>query len=644
MIFRTPELKEVFDSITNNNDLINNLNENDYLLNKKNIYENYEKTLADNLLPTIYTSNKDTMYNLAEILYDNSEYIKATSVDLIIDNKFKFTEIAEVFGQTELLEYTYRLIFYSYKYCYTSSFFQNNVSKFLPEYDYTQIKDHEITNAFTDALMIEFDKITFDYISYLSQLIGFDKKDIYTSNEGQYRELCKCMRDIYRIKGTNYSFQLLFNFLGFNVSIYEYYFDRRFYFSKDGNTETSEYDKTKKEYYLTTTNPVMNNNSSFTRSEVVTNADVSTQYSLIEFEYLIKTYGPECVLGYSNYYTKNDKKIEYTGKIYKYFKTNYVYYNIGLTNGKNPTGEQRSAINKYLEFLTPAFIMKNLTIDIYTGNEDEVIKFDGDGKKDENGNPIHEHEKFEILDSEDWDTSNKYAYTTFENGIEGYFSPFANEEKIANFINNYNNGQITKEELTSSLKKYGFIQYKNSLGEAYFRQPLVNADFYYNTNRFLGNGDNARTPSFRRIYSYRIITEDENGKEKIEYHYSEPTKESSFNQKPNTVYTDNENTDLNGSSNSIKEKIKQANTGKEIDFYISPANTYKTVKDLTDSNIFTDLVYTKTSNANFIKVRTITRRKSISNNYVLYEIYNQYKDYYNFINIKEADKSLTVLY
>src|SRR5574344_320365 len=653
MIFRTPELKEVFESITDNNELVNNLNENDYLLNKKNIYETYEKALADQMLPTIYTSNKEMMYNLAEILYNNSEYIKTTSIDIIIDNKFKFDEIASIFGQTSLKEYTYKLIFYSYKYCYTSSFFQNNVNNFIPEYDYTQIKNSDITNAFTDALMkefdkidytiskcaefMDFDKIPFDYISYLSQLLGFDKKDIYTSNEEQYRELCKCMIDIYRIKGTNYSFQLLFNFLGFNVSIYEYYFDRRFYFSKDGNTETSEYDKTKKEYYLTTTNPVMNNNSSFTRSEVVTNADVSTQYSLIEFEYLIKTYGPECVLGYSNYYTKKNKKIEYTGKIYKYFKTNYVYYNIGLTNGKNPTGEQISAINKYLEFLTPAFIMKNLTIDLYTGNEDEVIKFDGDGKKDENGNPIHEPEKFEILDSEDWDTSNKYAYTTFKNGTEGYFSPFANEEKIANFINNYNNGQITKEERTSSLKKYGFIQYKNSLGEAYFRQPLVNADFYYNTNRFLGNGDNARTPIFRRIYSYRIITEDENGKEKIEYHYSEPTKESSFNQKPNTVYTDNENTDLNGSSNSIKEKIKQANTGKEIDFYISPANTYKTVKDLTDSNIFTDLVYTKTSNANFIKVRTITRRKSISNNYVLYEIYNQYKDYYNFINIKEAD-------
>src|SRR5574344_1550899 len=204
MIFRTPELKEVFESITDNNELVNNLNENDYLLNKKNIYETYEKALADQMLPAIYTFNKEMMYNLAEILYNNSEYIKTTSIDIIIDNKFKFDEIASIFGQTSLKEYTYKLIFYSYKYCYTSSFFQNNVNNFIPEYDYTQIKNSDITNAFTDALMkefdkidytiskcaefMDFDKIPFDYISYLSQLLGFDKKDIYTSNEEQYRE------------------------------------------------------------------------------------------------------------------------------------------------------------------------------------------------------------------------------------------------------------------------------------------------------------------------------------------------------------------------------------------------------------------------------------------------------------------------
>src|SRR5574344_2023513 len=122
----------------------------------------------------------------------------------------------------------------------------------------------------------------------------------------------------------------------------------------------------------------------------------------------------------------------------------YLYYNIGLTNGNNPTSEQISAINKYLEFLTPAFIMKNLTISVYTGDEEETIKFDGDGEKDESGNPVHEPTSFELLDGEDWNNSNKDIYTTFIGGIEGYYSPYANENEINKYVSKLNSGSITK--------------------------------------------------------------------------------------------------------------------------------------------------------------------------------------------------------
>lgn len=425
MTFIEPALKEVFNTISNNDELITFLKEKEYLLTPGMLYDTYTVEQLKNMEAAIVANNTETIYNLSQVLLNNSEEIKSNDIWYLISNMIAYDEIAAAFGlsrDTFSIE-AYKLIVYTYKFCYINSFFQNNKDVFLPEYDFSEIENTPILKGFLDAMMKEFDKldyvigkctefhdfdkIPFELINYLTQLLGFETAIINADNsiESKYRELVRNIIDIYRIKGTNFSFELLFKFLGYNISIKEFYFDRRYYYSSEGgNTNTNTTDNNNYLYYMSIY-PPCDNKLETSNNETVNLFDYTQQYNLDEFSMLAKKYGPAAVLGYS----KVDKAgKEYTGKIYKYFKSNLIYYTVGLDKA-NPSEKQLVQINKILTFLTPAYVMKTMNVNVYTGSSstapsDNMIFFDDNRTLDNTlvnlEEEVTQEESFEIIREE----------------------------------------------------------------------------------------------------------------------------------------------------------------------------------------------------------------------------------------------------
>lgn len=511
MTFIEPSLERVFQTLVDNDELINHLKSQDYLITKSSLYDNYTREQVKDMEVAIYSNNVNTLYELAQVLLNFSDKIKNNQIWYLVSHKIAWKEISACIGvePKHLNVETYKLLMYTYKYCVISSFFQNNKGRFMPEADFLEIENNGVGSAFYDAMAKEFDKldeminkcleyrdfdtIPYDLINYLTQLLGFEKKDINadTETEAKFRELAKNILDIYRIKGTNYSFELFFNFLGFNIKISEYYFDRRLFYttSNAGNEETESSNNAEFEYYLTTINPADNKLQKLGISEIVSPSDITPQYSLLEFNKLCQEYGPEAVLGYSPIYpvyNSNGDLMEYKkyeGKVYKYFKTNVIYYTIGV-DLKNPTEKQLTAVTKYLEFLTPSYVMRTIKVDTYNEKTEEGIGFDGDGSEtpDAYGN----FNSFQMLDSEDWSQHFKDEYVI---GSTSGVVKKVNE-------NNY----LGKEET--------FDTYVNSVGTNKFRLPLGRKTISKSVSRYLHGGDGVNKPNTRRLKFYILHTLD----------------------------------------------------------------------------------------------------------------------------------------
>lgn len=405
MTFINPTIEEIYQIISGNEELINYLKDKQFLITNEMLYDSYTPEEIKEMEPAIKAENIEMLYNLSNVLLEYSDEIKSKEIWVLSSNRIAFKEIAGAFGLEEE-DFTldaYRQIIYTYKFCYISSFFQNNKKTFIPEYDFNFIEDTPVLKAFIDAMSKEFDKldtiigkcleykdfdkIPYDLINYLTQLLGFEKATINADDEMEekFREIAKNILDVYRIKGTNFSFELLFKFIGYNIQIKEFYFDRRLFYTS-GNIHTNVTDNKNFLFYMSVDSPASNKVDASV-NELVSLSDFTQQYNLDEFTRLANEYGPEAVLGYSPL-DKNGK--EYTGKVYKYFKTNLVYYIISLDKA-NPTDKQLFQINKILDFLIPAYIMKTTNIEVYTGSNnnspsDNMIFFDDIGRDPDDGN------------------------------------------------------------------------------------------------------------------------------------------------------------------------------------------------------------------------------------------------------------------
>lgn len=508
MIFIEPSLEKVFNTLVNNDEIINFLKQDGALITKASLYDNYTPEKVKEMEFSIYTENVNTLYELAQVLLNFSDKIKNNQIWYLLSNRIAWKEIANslCIDPEDMTPELYKQIIYTYKYCVVSSFFQNNKDKFIPENDFYEMEKNPAAKAFYDAMMKEFDKldvmvnkcleytdydkIPYDMINYLTQLLGWEKSDMNADEdtEFQFRELAKNILDIYRVKGTNYSFELFFNFLGFSITVKEFYFDRRLYNTNNtaGNSETEEDNNCNYEYYLTVNNPADNKLKDIGISEIVSSNDFTKQYSMHEFNVLCNEYGPEAVLGYSPIYpvyNSNGDLVEYkeyTGKVYKYFKTNVIYYTIKLDR-RNPTEKQLTAVTKYLDFLTPSYVMRHIKVDTYSEKTEEPLGFDGDGtgSPDAYGN----YGQFTILDGEGWSQHFKSEYTKGS----GSLLKVVNENKYDG-----------KEET--------YKIYSNSNGQNDFRLPLEHRTIAKSVNRYLTGGTGTNYPQARRLKYYILRT------------------------------------------------------------------------------------------------------------------------------------------
>ena len=564
MTFNTPTLDEVIETLISNDKLISVLKENGALITKEKLLNEYHPSVIQQMTIESSLKNIQNMQELANLLLVNESHIKEKSIWDLTAERFLFKEISLIFDLNNPSDVVFQTIFYTYKYCYVSSFFQNNVDHFMPQYDLDAIKENTAAEAFLDSVLKEFDKIDrmlmetekylnydeipWKYIVYLTQMLGLEKDllNFDDSEEELYRELAKNILDIYRVKGTNYSFELFFNFLGINIEIKEYFFDRRYYYAKfpEENPETGTSNKYTKDFYLTTINPSFNTNPNFSASEVISLRDFSPQENLRDFDELVEKHGIEAVLGYCEYDKNNER---YTGKVYKYFKTNYVYYYASALGGKsNLTSKQISSLAKYLEFLTPVFVMRDIKTVAYTMDDNDNISFNGGGDREYGGLIDGTFTGFQMLDSETWDSSNKLKYLVLNN-----------ENKYV-----YLNKNGEEKEYSNSLSE------ENGIDTKKFRQPVGINFVNCFTSKYLGFEKGVRYNFGSRVAFYEYSDEDGS----IKWRCSAPpyqqldikTSKTRYEKEVKSSYS------LEGKNDSVivKDKIKNNRNKKQIKYTI----------------------------------------------------------------------------
>lgn len=369
--YKLDKLVEVFE---NDNDL-------KALLKKEELYLDYID--GDG-----YTYNAEVIYpprviqyeNILNILINNSEVIADTIITnlLLVNDIRDLLNVAFYQRVAPITDEIYRQILFTFKYSTVKSFFKENYANFMPSYDVTVINDSEKMKLLQEAFMQEFDKfaeiisnitdindidtVAEEYLDYIAQLVGFERGDTNLGN-ALFREITKNIIEVYRIKGTNYSFELFFNFIGFEIEVIEYWFDKRFYFSTNlQNPYTKETSKYKFAYYLTPNKPtdviplslpnpftVMENELVKIRNGLIFDHDLAINSDDLE-KYLDISGTPDVDMNYT------------------YFKTNVVEYSITkITSDEIPEGltqKDEETIQSYVNFLTPIFASKKIVINI----------------------------------------------------------------------------------------------------------------------------------------------------------------------------------------------------------------------------------------------------------------------------------------
>lgn len=322
-------------------------------------YEQY-KELAETLLEErIYISE----YTIEELNDENPPYLR--------------TEIATIYGKTFVERAVYWQTMYTFKYSTVKIFFRTNWQKFLPDYDALQIESNEKTKLFQEAFMREYDRfakiideiynvvdvdnVPEEYLNYLAQAIGYEREDSSLLNNSSFRELIKNIIEVYKIKGTNYSFELFFNFLGYEATLKEYWFDKRFADPNiNSNPETSVTDKKYAGFYFSSVKPTDYIPEGMRHPYIVTHDQIIETLDVNDFTRM-------GVNGVYTYQQMIGETMGFPDTKYTFFKTNVMEYNLskvitGQTTESQLDAEDLASIKRYADFLTPLFIQKNIVI------------------------------------------------------------------------------------------------------------------------------------------------------------------------------------------------------------------------------------------------------------------------------------------
>jgi hypothetical protein len=340
---------------------------------------------------------------LAELLINNNSTIAEDTARNLATTGYLSTNISG-FGIPSAFDDLLQ-IYYTYKYAAIKLFFRQNYSKYIPEYDLFQIKrnnapgesDLSKNQLLIEATMREFDrfsltidsiaytqdlnKVPYEYLKYLAQIIGYQRDDYLLLTNATFRELLKNIIEIYKIKGSNYSFELFFNFLGFDITVNEYWFDRRF---GDAGIVTNEYtgsvDKNTYLFYLTPIKP----------TKIIPD-DMQNPYTVNE-DQITEPRNIRMFLQYTGWYDLGDSRgftyqqligdtTGYDGDTYTWFKTNVIQYSLsslGTEQEPELDASELEQIEYYAKFLSPVYVERQISVvaDPYSEDISRELSFE----------------------------------------------------------------------------------------------------------------------------------------------------------------------------------------------------------------------------------------------------------------------------
>ena len=333
---------------------------------------------------------------LVELLLQNEDTLTSNTIEELneMSPPFLRNNLADLLDVDFLSSRAYKQILYTFKYSSIKTFFRDNWKKFVPEFDVMNMEDSEQITIFTEAFMREFDRfsdiideiynipdidrIPDQYLNYLAQAIGYEREDEDFLFDASFRELVKNIIEIYRIKGTNFSFELFFNFLGFEATVREFWFDKRFF---DPNISSNEFTNASNRndfmFYLTTRRPTEYIPQGMRNPRRVSDDEIMPTMDGNEFNVLTQQegYTPGQLLGLEP---------GYDGEKYTFFKTNVMEFELdrisgdatddttdivdsdegdeGDEGGGGLSAEELETIRRYANFLTPLFVSRNIVV------------------------------------------------------------------------------------------------------------------------------------------------------------------------------------------------------------------------------------------------------------------------------------------
>ncbi len=361
-------------------------------------YDLYIYDREEDILNDVNNPYRINQYEQILTEFDTNSFLISdnTITELLLINDMRNT-IDTIFfvtvGATEPIEDDmYRQLLYSYKYGTIKHFFLENANDFTPSYDEQIINSQDKIRIWQQAFMRQFDRfadiidnileiqdidvIAEDYLEYIAQLVGFERGDT-SLGESLFREITKNIIEVYRIKGTNYSFELFFNFIGFEIDVIEFWFDKRFYYSNElVNPYTKENNKYRFGYYLTPIKPTDGYPDGMSTPYVIKDDEITSIRNGLQFN---KDLGGEFVtpddlkqyLGVDEYEGTKDLQDE---DFYSFFKTNVIEYSISKLSSseiiEGLTEEDEKTIQSYTNFLTPIFVSKEVVINVTPFEDD----------------------------------------------------------------------------------------------------------------------------------------------------------------------------------------------------------------------------------------------------------------------------------
>lgn len=349
-------------------------------------------TTLNDLLEDFENITKEVIYDIATLLdVENAEgYITNTTIqNLYLDEQLMqrmsdkagyglYNPDGSVFVSPQKgipARYLYIYMVYVYKFGSIEPYWNDHILDFLPRYDNAQISEHDQLRLLFEAIGLEFDKIEEqitkitqlgdineipdEYLAYLAQLLGYEKED-FQLGDVSFREIVKNALEIYKIKGTNYSFKFFFKFLGFDYEIIEKYFDR-------DHDEPGESPITAANY-LTSVDPRKRFETDPNTGEVISapiNPVLFTETKNLEmFDWLAdpasRGIDLDLLLG----------RVAGFPDPYTYFKTNFVqqeltqFYQGDTELMPSDPDIVDKIINKYIKFLSPSYIQSSININL----------------------------------------------------------------------------------------------------------------------------------------------------------------------------------------------------------------------------------------------------------------------------------------